>query len=284
MKESYELRVTRAGGAYIFPRGEGKVLSSTGIRKIIIHDNDPRISQIRKAQTEAERHGKSFVFHGWKIFRKYSKIELSSAELFTLLPRSFFEPEGEEGGTEYDETTACSLCGSGAVQTTPLFLPFGRIPKSKDFSQTIANEIVVSRRFVDLFLAHGFTGAHFEPVCGRRKQQTEPVQWFQLKIESAPAELVWPTRAEIDVFCDDEKNEHRCPLGDLFGLNRVTEVTIKRASRSSDDIFCSRQFLGVRRGVLRPYREILVSPQLRSMVIENNLKGLAFEVAHLSDG
>jgi hypothetical protein len=283
MKEVYELRVTKNGGARIFPPDEGKVLSPTGTRKIVINDADPRIPQIRNAQRDAEKRGKDFVFHGWSVFRKYTKKELISAKLFTLVPRSFFEPTGEECGTEYDETSACPLCGAGAEQVTPLFLPFRRIPKSKDFSLTIANEIVVSPRFVELFQTKGMNGASFEPVQGRQGKQAESCQWFQLKINCAPAKLIPPTRAEIDPFVEDEKDENRCSRGDLIGLNRVTEVTISRTSKSDDDIFYSRQYVGVRRGLLRPHRQILVSPRLRSMVLDNKLKGMDFEVAHLRE-
>jgi len=42
------------------------------------------------------------------------------------------------------------------------------------------------------------------------------------------------------------------PRGDLAGLNLLSEVFIEKDSRGSEDIFSTRQFVGVRRGLLRP--------------------------------
>ena len=41
------------------------------------------------------------------------------------------------------------------------------------------------------------------------------------------------------------------------------------------------QFLGARRGLLRPERLMLISPRLRRLIEEERLKGFEFEVAYL---
>jgi len=52
-------------------------------------------------------------------------------------------------------------------------------------------------------------------------------------------------------------------------------------SPGKSDIVASRQFIGVRRGLLRPERVILVSPKLRRLVAAERLTGCELEVAHL---
>jgi hypothetical protein len=114
----------------------------------------------------------------------------------------------------------------------------------------------------------------------KRSGESVPV-WYQLVVTSANAEIVPPTRVGINPFDDDPKGECRCPLGDLIGLALLSEVSISAASRGEADIVCSRQFIGVRRGLLRPSRVILVSPKVWRLIKSESLKGVDIEVAHL---
>ncbi len=219
-------------------------------------------------------------FYGWNLRRRYSKAELEAATLFQFKVTSTFEPAGEEYGTKYDETTACPRCGAGAMQSTPLYLPEKRIPKNKDVSRTIAGEIVVSRRAAELFARHGITGAKLLPIRSKGASSVESKDWFQLIVQSSEAEVIAPTRVGINPFDDDVKGECRCPLGDLIGLNLLSEVSIKSASRGNEDIITTQQFVGTRRGLLRPERIILASSKLRRLIESEKLKGLEVEVAH----
>ena len=114
----------------------------------------------------------------------------------------------------------------------------------------------------------------------RRKGDPLPV-WHQLVVTSNTAEIIAPTRVGINPFDDDSKGECRCVLGDLIGLNLLSEVSVNAASRGDADIVCSRQFIGTRRGLLRPSRVILISPKFWKLVKSENLKGVDIEVAHL---
>jgi hypothetical protein len=110
----------------------------------------------------------------------------------------------------------------------------------------------------------------------------EPIPvWHQLVVTSADAEIAPPTRVGIDPFDDNSKGEWRCPLGDLIGLALLSEVSISAASRGDADIVCSRQFIGVRRGLLRPSRVILISPKFWKLIESERRKGIEIEVAHL---
>ena len=116
--------------------------------------------------------------------------------------------------------------------------------------------------------------------AARRRGKPMPV-WHQLVVTSNTAEIVSPTRVGINPFDDDTKGGCRCPLGDLIGLNVLSEVSISAASRGDADIVCSRQFTGARRGLLRPRRVMLISPKFRKLLEMEKVKGFNIEVAHL---
>jgi hypothetical protein len=279
MKEIYELRVIEEYADLAGLRSYGN-LSQYGVIKAKIANNDPNIDRVRRVATDLRRRGQ-YLFHGWQITREYSKTEINAAELFNLVPTSFFEPEGEYCGTQYDERTACPRCGSGAEQISPLYLPTSRIPKSKDFSQTIAGEMVLSQRFVDLFMDNQITGARFIPVKAKRKSSTAPAKWYQLYIEDAYANIVPPTLTGLALFELDEQREFVCPEGDLIGLNALSEFTVSLDNAEVPDIFFAHQYFGRRQGVLRPWQPIFVSPRLRALIVSEKLKGLRFEIANL---
>jgi hypothetical protein len=114
------------------------------------------------------------------------------------------------------------------------------------------------------------------------KRSGEPMPvWHQLVVTANTTEIVAPTRVGIDPFDDDPKGECRCPSGDLIGLNLLSEVSIRAASRGNADIVCSRQFIGARRGLLRPNRVMLISPKFWNFIESESLKGIKIEVAHL---
>jgi len=281
MEEFCEFRIDEEFAPRLFSDSEGKRLGDS-IRKIELSRCDPRFGRVGVLQEQLRRtDGKPF-FYGWILRYRYSKAELQDAALLRLKITSTFEPAGEEKGTKYDESTACRRCGAGAKQVGSLFIDMNRIPKSKDVSWTIAGEIIVSRRVAELFARHEITGAKLLPIRSNRSSSAESKDWFQLTIPKASAEIIPPTRVGIDPFDGDKKGECRCPLGDLIGLNLLSEVSIKSTSRGDKDILASRQFVGTRRGLLRPERIIFVSPKVGQLIESEKLKGVEIEVAHLA--
>ncbi len=117
-------------------------------------------------------------------------------------------------------------------------------------------------------------------AAGHRRREPTPV-WHQLVVRYSQADIVPPTRVGINPFDDDPKGECRCPLGHLLGLNLLSEVFVRAATRGEADFICSRQFIGVRRGLLRPERIILISPKVRDLLQSERVKGYEIEVAHL---
>ncbi len=279
MKEIAEFRINAEFASLLFSENEGKALGDL-VRSVEVSTNDPRFSEIGRLQRELRASvGRPFFF-GWNLKRKPTAAERHEAKLFSLTVSSTFEPCGEECGTIYDEATACPQCGSGAEQLGPLFLDTTRIPKGKDFARTIAGEVVISRRAAELFKFHKISGVALGPIRMSTGPRQESGDWLQLQILPHSAEIVAPTRVGIDPFDDDPEGQYRCPLGHLLGLNLLSAVSIDESSRGSADVIHSRQFIGMRKGLLRPERTILVSPAIPAIAFANQLKGCSFDIAY----
>lgn len=141
---------------------------------------------------------------------------------------------------------------------------------------------MVSERVAELFDREEVSGAALRPIRISRPVSANARYWYQVVVESADAVIVPPTRVGIDPFDDDPEGECRCAEGDLIGLNILSEVSISADTRGRADIVATRQFVGVRRGLLRPEPEILISPKVCRLIESEKLKGCRIEVAHLA--
>jgi hypothetical protein len=280
MREITEFRVQERFASKIFSEAEGKRLG-TSVRKVDVARDDPRYEQIGQLDEKIHREERTFFFASWRTRREYSAEEIAEASLFRFEVRSFFEPAGEECGTEYDESAACPECGAGAAQVGPLVLAGSRIPKGKDISETIAGEMVVSRRVVELFRRHKVTGVGLEPVRVNRGREVSE-DWFQLRVPTSEAEIVAPpTRVGITPFDEDPEGKCRCSRGDLIGLNLLSEVSIRKDSRGEADFVATKQYIGTRRGLLRPRRVILISPRVRRLLVDEKVRAFDTDIARL---
>ena len=135
MKEYLELRILRKFASPLFGENEGVNLSDLA-KKVIIDTSMPIMEDIRK-HSEYVRKSGGLLFVGWKYHREYTTEEIENAEFFQIRPQRFFEPSAEECGTVYDETKACPICKSGAIQLSTLRLKQSSIPRS-DLAMTIA--------------------------------------------------------------------------------------------------------------------------------------------------
>ncbi|HEY5706536.1 MAG TPA: hypothetical protein VIS96_13270 [Terrimicrobiaceae bacterium] len=140
MRELVEFRIPEEHAARFLQSDEGVSLGGS-VRKYELEMGSPRFAEIGHFDKKLRAEGRAF-YTACIIRRRYSKRELDAASLFCLKITSLFDPAGEECGTQYDESTACPRCGTGARQASPLFLDVKRIPKTKDISQTIAGEVV----------------------------------------------------------------------------------------------------------------------------------------------
>jgi hypothetical protein len=79
----------------------------------------------------------------------------------------------------------------------------------------------------------------------------------------------------------DPEDTGRCPVGPLAGLNLISDVTVRADTWGAFDIMGTRQFIGTRRGMLRPSHLILVSQKVRKLIEAEKLKGIRLEIAYL---
>ena len=274
MRETIELRVPEANAEEFLPPGMGMRLGM--VRKVSVDTSDPTYAEIGRLQLEFRARGKWF-FHGWGFHRHYSMSELAQAELLCVRPGRTFEPPGELCGTVYDDSSGCPECGTGARQTTQLFLDGRRIPKGPDFACTIADENIVSSRAAAVL--RGLTGARLEPVRLSNEHGAVSTEYFQLEVTAPYSDLDPKTLVGEGPF--ERPDYGLCPRGDLAGLNLISEVYVRRKSLSDADVLATAQWVGVRRGLLRPRRLMLLSPKGFRAIQDAGLKGLVIEVAHV---
>lgn len=276
MREMIEFRIPEDRAAMFLEPGLGTSLGGT-VRKVALLMEDPRVKLIGDLNREFHKRGKAF-FYGWHISRRYTRGELEAAQLLHLLIRPTFEPPGEMCGTEYDESAACPHCGAKATQRGDLRLDVQRIPKKAELARTLAGEVVVSSRLVKALREHGITGAEYRPVRDKTGKISEG--WRQLVVTSTPVDVLPPTRIGGGPFDQDNQGNFRCPLGHVLGLNRLSELWVKRAEHDGCDWVRTRQLIGTRRGVLRPEEQWLMSPRLFRLLLELKIKRFETEIAH----
>jgi hypothetical protein len=275
MQEFVEFRIPEGNARKLFRPDEGILLGGS-VRKIRLNTNSDRFLEIGDFDRKFRSENRAF-YTACIIHREYTKEEIKAANLFRLKIKNTFEPAGEECGTVYDESSACPQCGSGAVQKTQLSLPERRIPRGKDFCQTIAGEILVSRKAKELLTKNETRGVEFMQL----NTDVSVNSWYQLLILSKDAKIVAPTQVGIDLFDNDSEGKYRCEKGDLIGLNILSEVSVNHKTLTNTDLQYTQQFVGVRRGFLRPERAILIAQNIREIIGSEKLKGVELEVAHV---
>ena len=278
MREIYEFRILERYAPLLFSKGEGEVLKDW-IRKINIAPEDPKFAAIGELAKEL-RSKDDHLFFGWNVVRTYTKAELDDARLFQLLPVARFAPEGERCGTVYDDSDVCPHCGSGGRITEGLFVSQTRLPKTSDIAMSIAHEIIVSQRLVDAFTRENITGVVFQPLHKKKRKEDGFCGWYEWIVTSGDVEIAPPTRVGDGPFDLETEGKQACPYGDNLGHNLLSELTVRAESVSSADVMLSRQYIGLRRGVIRPRRQIMVSPRVHALFLDYRLKGATFEVAH----
>lgn len=281
MKELIEMRVDAKKAHLIFREDELEPLSSPFTVRVVLPSDDPRMPEIIELQrtTSAEGPGE-YLIGGVYVTRRYTKAEWSAAELFRVEVHTAFEPAGEECGTQYDESAVCPVCGAGRTRVGPLRLNVRRIPKQADVAETIAgDELVVSERVADAIRAEGLTGVELMPVIHAGKSADSLPRWFELGVVSSLLAFAPSSRFGSSPINPD--NSSACPVGDKAGFRLLSEATIVRPSSPLSDFHLTAQYLGNRRGLLVPYRTLLMSPRAERLLASFRPRKLYREVAYV---
>lgn len=105
---------------------------------------------------------------------------------------------------------------------------------------------------------------------------------YQLRVTGKQVSVDRHTVVGEGPFDEDPTWRRSCPLGHTIGLNLLSELWIRRDSYDGSDFAATNERFGARRGLLRPKPLLLVSPQARQTFMANDIKGIAYEVAHVS--
>jgi hypothetical protein len=276
MREILELRMSAERAERYLPPGVGKDIGY-GVRKLLLDVQDPLVENLRDIEAEYCAQGTT-LFSMCVVERHYTPRELRAAEYLMVEFWPFFRPTGEECGTRYDESTACSYCGAGDRQVNELHLELRRIPRSRELALTMGGEYVVSSRFAELLRQHRITGYELRPVVSKGGRPTS--DHHQLVIPSAMAEIVPPTRAGGS-YLAPEPDSSRCPDGHVLGHRLLSPLHVSRDSLGELDWVFTRQRFGSRQGLFRPYPLMIVTQRLYRLLAEQKVRHLHAEVVHL---
>jgi hypothetical protein len=265
VRETYELRINGRFASRLFAKNEGKRLAGGRVRLVQIAPSDARVPEIARLQRKLDHEKGEPFFFSARVLRDYTPAELARASLFCLTVSTTFEPAGEACGTTYDDTEACSICGADAPQTSDLRLDLTTIPRTRPLARTIANEIVVASTMAVKLRRAGAAKSCFKPVRNCASDATSK-DWLQL-LARPTVEVAARTRFGNELFATvAESTEYECPLGHVRGLTRLSEVYVQRETYRGEHLTASIQFVGVRRGVLRPQRLVFLSPKLAAIL------------------
>lgn len=238
------------------------------------------------------------AYYDWDVFYKYTDEEIAEARLFRVRINKTVEPCGEECGTVYDDGPSCPICGAGRVQKGPLIL--SKLPSlgKVDVCKTIGGEIIVSKRFQKLVGKYSLQGMIFLPILVKGIPSPHAMQ---LTVKDSVI-VSHETRFGIDYFdsvnipCSDErkinicgheitmsKEIYVCPNQDLMGLNLLSELYINEESYLSHsfDLARTAQYVGVKRGMLRPEPLYVCTKEFYEMVKHEKILGMDFEIAKI---
>ena len=115
-------------------------------------------------------------------------------------------------------------------------------------------------------------GVRWNPGTGRR--------WYELVVSrtvSVSADTVFGENP----FTDPGVRPDRCPNGHVLGLNRLSELSVIEGSMPEVDLAATVEFVGARRGLLRPQPILVASARFREILETAGLKGFSVEVARL---
>lgn len=278
MKVTYDLRFFGEVADRYLPPDLGKRMGAA--RRVVARDDSPELEVIERAVEQAEADDGELLLSGWNVRRRYTAEEMRAARFVLLRVDALVEPSGEDGGTAYVEEAACKYCGAGAVQRGALFLRARTLRRPRDFQRTLGGEVVVSKRVAELMSKAHVPPAMFGEVYVRsRSVPTLFPSHSQVLTSASYIKLSVETRFGGHPF--DKSHEGLCPLGDTAGSNSLSELSVvPSVDIESTGLLHTDRYIGVRRGLLRPERMMVISQRLYRELSSASVTGCSFERVH----
>ena len=192
-----------------------------GYCSVRIDGHDPRLSGLL-ARLEEKR-----ITVSMKRDHVHTLEELMHAPLVWLcVTRAAVDDGGPMRGTQYDMSSACARCGTGATQASPLVIRSGKLPKANGahVCSTMDDDILVSRKLADTLQRHGVSGLNLREVLSTLKR--EPLGWWQILPDYEMPPLAPETRGIV--------REDPCPACDRDGYFHAGDIPVEMAYRKRE--------------------------------------------------
>ena len=278
MRERYTFRLLADAAEARLPPALG---SRRGLARVVLADaGSSAFEQVRAALLDATA-AKVPLLASWNVIRTYTDSELAAADLLLLTPTVTFEPAGEECGTRYDETSTCGPCGAGGRIAGYLHIKPGSIPLRASIAETIAGELVISRVLANRLASHGLHGFATAPVVDCAGDPVDA--WVRPAFDEATLESTSATRWGHDPLAT-QPPVPPCPLGHIRGINLLSELRVDASALTGADVMLTTQYVGVRAGLLRPRRLIVLSAAAFRALAAAGPGSWRVEVVHVDQG
>lgn len=249
---------------------------------VMFDEDDPRLSRLRAALSNE---GIDRLERREHI---YTKSELQAPPLLWLTLRT-----AERGrlspryGTEYDLSAACPLCGTGAIQTSPLLLNPSEIPKKGDIFQIMDHEKLVSLELARALSEAGISGLELRVAQAYKAKVDLP--WVQLL-----AHEQLPPMAPSSKGILREKSCHLCRRDGYFNdAYEPTEIHYKTSeldiNKIPDAVYTYEYF--DRSRLREPLTDsyfaqplLLVKPKIFKVLQQQKVRGLVFQPVKIITG
>jgi hypothetical protein len=243
-----------------------------------------KVEVVEERESSIERFCAYLTSRGAKWFLRrdavYSEDELKNAPL--LVFRLERAPRGDGGptyGTEYDLSSACPVCGTGAPQASSLVLKRSDVPKSGPIFQTLDHEYLVNGEIARSLADSRLTGLRL--LEARSLRDGAGLGWFQLiPTAQMPPVAAWSKgleRWKPCTTCGRDGYYHR--PDEPLQLAYSTDAALS----SLPDVTTTYECFG-KSGLRQPLAKshfaqpmLLVKPRFREILAAHKVRGAQFE-------
>lgn len=259
--------------------GEDSVLC--GLYSQTFDEVDPRLDVLRATLVRENIH--------WieRIHEVYTDAELRTYPMLGLdCARASIDEGGPQRGVEYDLSAGCPRCGTGAIQTSPLLVWAGKLPKHRWLCSTHRGHLLVRDDLAEAMDAAGVGGAELRQVRSVGRKALLP--WRQILPEfTMPRMSRHSTNLGRETapgwgcpVCERDMHValHCRPLDIAYDRSAVAPETLPDIVQTWECFGRSVLHDDPKRGLIRGFAQpnILVKPRVFELFRELNVKEAGF--------